>query len=91
MPKKASDQNLSGLELTAATAEKIFGWKNVHKHNGELIGKKQDKLGRWRSAKVPDYANDPVLAYAIDERMKQLGRWERYQKELARKGAAGAR
>jgi hypothetical protein len=48
----------------------VFGWKNVHKHDGELIGKKQDKLGRWRIAKVPDYANDPVQGYAIDERMK---------------------
>jgi hypothetical protein len=25
---------------------------------GELIGKKQDKAGRWRTGKVPDYAND---------------------------------
>jgi hypothetical protein len=40
----------------------------------DLIGKKQDKLGRWRIAKVSDYANDPVQAYAIDERIKQLGR-----------------
>lgn len=69
---------------TVLTAEKVFGWKNVHKHDGELIGKKQDKLGRWRSAKVPDYANDPTQAYAIDERMKQLGRSERYLKELSK-------
>lgn len=66
MPKKAPKRNLSGPELTKATAEKVFGWKNVHKHDGELIGKKQDKLGRWRTAKVPDYS-DPAEAYAIDE------------------------
>jgi hypothetical protein len=66
MPKKAPKRNLSGPELTKATAEKVFGWKNVHKHDGELIGKKQDKLGRWRTAKVPDYS-DPGVAYAIDE------------------------
>jgi hypothetical protein len=36
--------------LVIAGAEKAFGWKNVHKHAGELIGKKQDKLGRWRTA-----------------------------------------
>jgi hypothetical protein len=69
--------------LTAASAEKVFGWKDVHKHEGDLIGKKQDKLGRWRTAKVPDYAQ----SYAIDERMKQLGRSERYLKELSRAGA----
>jgi hypothetical protein len=83
VPKKARKQELPGPELTAATAEKVFGWKNVHKHGAELIGKKQDKLGRWRSAKVPDYS-DPAEAYAIDERMKQLGRWEHYLKELSK-------
>jgi hypothetical protein len=33
---------------------------------------------------VPDYANDPVQAYAIDERMKQLKCSERYRKELSK-------
>ncbi|MGH7796289.1 MAG: hypothetical protein ACREQ2_15575 [Candidatus Binatia bacterium] len=84
MANGAPPKTLTGPELTAVTAEKVFGWKNVHKQDGVLIGKKQDKAGRWRSAKVPDYANDPVHAYAIDERMKQLGRWEAYVKELAR-------
>jgi hypothetical protein len=82
MARKAG--NKTGPELTAITAEKVFGWKNVHKHEGELIGKKQDKAGRWRKAKVPLYASDPAQAYAIDERMKQLGRWERYERELSR-------
>ena len=71
-------------DLTVVTAEKVFGWKEVHKQAGELIGKKQDKAGRWRTAKVPAYASDPVHAYAIDERIKQLGRWDRYDKELSR-------
>ena len=62
----------------------MFGWKNVHKHDGELVGKKPDKLGSSRSAKVPHYSTDPVNAYAIDERMKQLGRGEQYAKELSR-------
>ena len=84
MPKKTSNRDLSGDQLTKATAEKVFSWKNVHKHNGEVIGKKQDKAGRWRKAKVPDYANDQRQAYAIDERMKQLGRSEQYLKELSR-------
>ena len=38
----------------------------------------------WRLAKVLDYANDPTQAYAIDARMKKLGRGEVYAKELAR-------
>jgi len=31
------------FQLDALTAEKVFGWKNVHKHEGSLVGKKQDK------------------------------------------------
>jgi hypothetical protein len=62
----------------------VFGWKNVHKHDGALVGKKQGKAGHWRSAKLPHYSTDPVNAYAIDERMKQLGRSEQYAKELSR-------
>ena len=84
MVKKTSDRIFDGAQLIAATAEKVFGWKDVHKQEGELIGKKQDKAGRWRTAKVPSYSTDPVHAYAIDERMKQLGRSERYIKELSR-------
>ena len=82
--KKAPARILNGPALNAATAEKVFGWKDVQRSGGELIGKKQDKAGRWRTAKVPAYATDPIHAYAIDERMKQLGRWERYDKELFR-------
>jgi hypothetical protein len=39
----------------------VFGWKNVHKHDGALVGKRQDKAGRWRLAKVPYYSTNPVL------------------------------
>jgi len=48
MAKKSADKILSGSQLVIATAEKVFGWKNIYKHNGELVGKKQDKPGRWR-------------------------------------------
>ena len=76
--KKAPNRALSGEQLAKATAEKVFGWKNLHKHDGELIGKKQDKAGRWRTGKVPAYLTDPAQAYAIDQRMEELGRLERY-------------
>jgi hypothetical protein len=32
----------------------------------------------------PHFSTDPVNAYAIEERMKQLGRAEQYAKELSR-------
>ena len=65
MPTKAPDKIPPGPELDALTAQRVFGWKNVHKHDGALVGKKQDKAGRWRTAKVPHYSTDPVNAYAI--------------------------
>ena len=81
---KTPDRSLRGPALTAAVAVKVFGWKDVHERNGELIGKKPDKLGRWRSGKVPPYSTDPTLGYAIDERIKELGQGQRYAKELAK-------
>jgi hypothetical protein len=84
MAQSAVDKIPPGPKLDELMAEKVFGWKNVHKHEGTLVGKKQDKAGRWRLAKVPYYSTNPVHAYPIEERMKQLGRLERYQKELAK-------
>ena len=84
MGTKTSDKLPPGPELDALTAQKVFGWRNIHKHDGTLLGKKPDKLGRWRTANVPSYSTNPVNAYAIDERMRQLGRSHRYTKELSR-------
>lgn len=71
-------------QLTKATAERVFGWKSLRRHKGVLVGKKQDRAGHWRKAKVPDYAGDQRFAYAIVERMKELGRLDRYLRELSR-------
>ena len=84
MAQKTPDKTPSGPQLDILTAQKVFGWKNVHQHDGEIVGKKQDKAGRWRRARVPSFSTNPILAYAIDDRMKQLGQSERYQKELAK-------
>jgi hypothetical protein len=84
MANKAPDKLTPGLQLDALTAEKVFGWKKVHKHQGALVGRKQDKAGRWRRAKVPNYSTNPLHSYSVENRMKQLGRLDRYQKELAK-------
>src|SRR5262245_44508730 len=84
MPPSAIDKIPPGPKLDALTAEKIFGWKDVHKHEGTLVGKKQDKAGHWRLAKVPYYSTNPVHAYLIEDRIKQLGRLDRYHKELSK-------
>ncbi len=59
MASKAPDKIPPGPKLDALTAEKVLGWKNVHKHEGALVGKKQDKAGHWRRAKVPSYSTNP--------------------------------
>ena len=84
MAQSAVDKVPPGPQLDALTAEKVFGWQNIRKHAGSLVGKKQDKAGRWRLAKVPYFSTNPVHAYPIEERMKQLGRLNRYQKELSK-------
>lgn len=84
MAQSSVDKIPPGPQLDALTAEEVFGWQNVRKHAGSLVGKKQDKAGRWRLAKVPYFSTNPVHAYPIEERMKQLGRLDRYQKELSK-------
>jgi len=82
MAQSAIDKIPPGPKLDVLTAEKVFGWKNVHKHEGALVGKKQDKAGHWRRAKVPNYSTNPLHTSGIAERMDQLGRLDRYEKEL---------
>jgi hypothetical protein len=84
MAQSAIDKIPPGPKLDELTAEKVFGRKNVHTHKGSLVGKKQDKAGHWRLAKVPYYSTNPVHAYLIEGRMKQLGRLDRCQKELSK-------
>jgi hypothetical protein len=84
MAQSAVDKIPPGPQLDALTAEKVFGWKNVHKHEGSLVGKKQDKAGHWRRAKVPNYSTNPLHSYSVENRMKQFGRMDRYQKELSK-------
>jgi hypothetical protein len=68
--------------LNAEIAETVFGWKNVQQRDGMLVGKKPDKLGRMRNAKVPNFVGDVTQAYMIEERMKQLGKESAYLREL---------
>jgi hypothetical protein len=73
----AIDKIPPGPKLDALTAEKVFGSKNVHKHQGSLVGKRQDKAGRWRLAKVPPHLTNHLHAHAIEDRIKHLGRLDR--------------
>lgn len=72
----------SSQRLDALTAEKVFGWKSVDKHEGSLVAKRQDKAGRWRRAKVPNYST--LHASSTDKHIQQLGRLDRYDRESPR-------
>ena len=82
MAQTAIDKIPPGPKLDALTAEKVFGWRKVHQHQGSIIGRKQDKAGHWRRAKVPNYSTNPLHSYSVENRMKQLERFDRYQNEL---------
>ncbi len=84
MARSAIDKIPPGPKLDALTEEKVFGWRKVHKHEGSIIVRKQDKAGHWRRAKVPNYSTNPLHSYSVENRMKQLGRMDRYQKELSK-------
>ena len=87
MAERSADR-LASRDLSATVAETIFGWKDLRRIDGKLVGKKPDQLGRWRSATVPDYAADMRQAKAIEERMSRLGREKQYAKQLAKLTAA---
>jgi hypothetical protein len=67
MAKKGLDNIPSGPKLDALTAEKVFGWRNIHKRDGALVGKSQGNAGHLRRAKVPNYSGNPLHAYAIED------------------------
>ena len=73
-----------GPKLDALTAEKVLAGRECTSIDGALVGRKQDKAGRWRRAKVPNYSTNPLHSYSVENRMKQLGRSDRYQKELSK-------
>src|SRR4030095_4779276 len=86
MAQMAIDKIPPGRKLDALTAEKVFGWRNVHQHDDRdgFYGKRQDKAGYWRLAKVPLYSTNFLNAYSIEGRMEQLGPLDRYLRQLFR-------
>ncbi|HEY1266312.1 MAG TPA: hypothetical protein VGH16_03585 [Candidatus Binatia bacterium] len=73
-----------GPELDALVAEAVMGWKDVRRESGGAgyRGKKPDKLGRFRNARVPPYSTEPREAAAIGARLEALGRCGKFSKEL---------
>ena len=54
--KKSHPRIQGGLGSTIVTAEYMFRWKNVHKQDGDLIAKKQDKLCSTRRVSANEQA-----------------------------------
>ena len=83
--KRNADNLPAGRELDALVAQAVLGWKDVQRPaGGDYRGKRPDKAGRLRAAKVPRYSTDPRDAAAIEARMKELGLAKKYDAELSR-------
>jgi len=90
--KRNTDKLEARRELDALVAQNVICWKSVQRldigkggKRNQYRGKKPDKLGRWRFADVRHYSTNPAEAYLIaPPRMKELGLWERYVKELSK-------
>jgi hypothetical protein len=82
------DKISAGPELDALVAERVMGWKDLERQSDRYWGRKKDKAGRWRRAAVEDYSHEPALAYLVEERIKELGLFKEYEKELAKITAA---
>ena len=78
------DKIPTGPELNAVVAERVMGWKDLKRQSDRYWGRKKDKAGRWRRAAVNDYCHEPTTSYLIEERMKELGLFEEYERELAK-------
>jgi hypothetical protein len=78
------DKIPAGPELNALVAERVMGWKELKRQSDRYWGRKKDKAGRWRHAAVHDYCHEPTTSYLIEERMKELGLFDQYERELAK-------
>jgi len=68
MAQSAIDKIPPGPKLDALAAEKVFGWRNVHQHEGTLVGKKQDwpkclTIRPTPSTHIPSRANESAWAF----------------------------
>jgi len=79
-----ADELKAGPQMDAVVAEAVMGWKDVRRESGGAgyRGKRPDKLGRLRSARVPPYSTEPREAAALAPRLEQLGRFGPFLKEL---------
>ena len=73
-----------GPALDALVAEAVMGWKDVGRESGGAgyRGRKPDRLGRFRDARVPAYSTEPREAAVLAARLAALGRSDKFTKEL---------
>ena len=89
----AAEKLPAGTDLDAIVAEAVMGWKNVRRENGGVgyVGKRPDKLGRFRAARVPPYSAEPREAAALGPRLEQLGLFKKFLGELEKSAHAEGR
>src|SRR3954454_19772256 len=82
------DKLPAGPQLDALVAERVMGWKDLKPQSDRYWGRKKDKAGRWRRAAVHEYSQEPTTSYLVEERIKELGLFAKYEKELAKQTQA---
>lgn len=87
---RAVDDLKPGSELDALVAEAVMGWRDVRRESAGsgYRGKRPDKLGRFRTARVPPFSTEPREAAALRPRLEQLGRLGKFLKELEKSARA---
>jgi hypothetical protein len=77
MAQMAIDKIPPGPKLDALTAEKVFGWKNVHQHDyrDRFYGKRQDKAGYWRELRCPHTRPTSSMRIQSKDEWNSLGGW----------------
>jgi hypothetical protein len=61
MAQSVLDKIPPGPKLDALTAEKVFGWKNIHKREGTFVGKKQVGAGSGVEPRRPTIPPTPSM------------------------------
>jgi hypothetical protein len=86
----AVDELKPGPDLDALVAEAVMGWRDVRRDSAGsgYRGKRPDKLGRFRSARVPPFSTEPREAAALRPRLEQRGRFGKFLKELGKSARA---
>jgi hypothetical protein len=84
MARSAIDKIPSGPQLDALTAQKVLAGRTFTSTKVRLLARSGIRLVTLAISQGALLFDHPVRAYLIEGQMKQIGRLDRYQKELSK-------